>query len=161
MDAFALGSLIALRENNDKFPKRRSASAFVLAGVAVIGFCISFTALSNNCSLLDAYRLYKTSAGYLNNPYTCNVYIGFSLITAGLVLATKSVTVCRLLRPLVMIGNVSYSAYLIHYPVNVLLLRLMDNRWIVFGITFVLSVVTARIIEQLLSKAKYAMRKQN
>lgn len=153
MDAFALGSLIALRENDGAFPKRKVVQySCLLAGLAVIAFCISYTALSNSCSLLDAYRLYKTSSGYLNNPYTCNVYLGFSLITAGLVLATKSISVGRLFTPLVMIGNVSYSAYLIHYPVNVLLLRVTDNRWIVFGITFVLSVVAAWIIEQSLSK---------
>lgn len=162
MDAYALGSLIALRENDGAFPKRKAVQySCVCAGLAVIVFCISFTALNNSCSLIDAYRLYKTSSNYLNNPYTCNVYLGFSLITAGLVLATNGISVCRLFTPLVMLGNISYSAYLIHYPLNVLLLSVTDNRWIVFGITFVLSVVAAWIIEHFLSKANYAMKKRS
>lgn len=162
MDAFALGSLLALYENDGAFPKRKAVQySFLFAGLAIIVFCISYTALSNSCSLANAYRLYKTSASYLNNPYTCNVYLGFSLITAGLVLATKGISVSKVFTPFVMIGNVSYSAYLIHYPVNVLLLRVTDNRWIVFVITIVLSVVAALIIEQLLSKARSVMKKQN
>lgn len=153
MDAFSLGAMLALYENNGVCPKRSMIQySCLLGGLAVIVFCISYTALSNSCSLSDAYRLYKTSSGYLNNPYTCNVYLGFSLIMAGLVLATKDVSVCRIFTPFVMIGNVSYSAYLIHYPVNVLLLRVTDNRWIVFGLTFILSVVAAYVIEKLLSK---------
>ena len=159
MDAFALGSLLAyLETEEEKNIRKRIKNLSLILGLVVILFSIGCTALSNGCTFIDAYRLYKTSSSYLTNPLTCNVYLGLSLITVGLILAVKDISVHKMLAPLVIIGNVSYSAYLIHYPVNVLLLKVLDNRWIVFGMTFIFSVIVAWIVEKMINKAKVMMK---
>lgn len=54
--------------------------------------------------------------------------------------------------PFVMIGNVSYSAYLIHYPLNRKLFNVTNNRWIIFAITLIFSVILAWIIDTFINK---------
>ena len=153
MDAFALGAILAHieTEKDDHNIRQRIKYCSLILGLIIILFSIGCTALSEGCNFIDAYRLYKTSSSYLTNPWTSNVYLGFSLITVGLILAVKDISVHKKLTPLVVVGNVSYSAYLIHYPINVLLLQFTNNRWSVLFITFVVSVIAAWIVEKIIN----------
>lgn len=151
MDAYALGSLLALREDDEDIYHQKYKYVFVVLGLIVIMSCVFVTAFCNNCSLTGAYCLYNTASGYMNNPYTCNIYIGFSLLSVGLIALFKDIVINRLMMPVVAVGNVSYSAYLIHFPINQLLMKITDNGWVVFGVTFVVSVVAAWIVEKVIS----------
>ena len=48
---------------------------------------------------------------------------------------------------LVELGGITYSAYLIHYPVNVVLRVVCKNEWIVFFLTMCSAIACAVIIE--------------
>lgn len=162
MDAYALGALLVYvdSESNDK-NKRLFKHSCLILGLIIIIFSVCFTAQNSECSIIEAYRLHKTSETYLGSVYTCNLYLGFSLVTVGLVLTLKNISVHRVLTPLVMIGNVSYSAYLIHYPLNRKLFKVTDNRWIIFAITFIFSVILAWIIDTIIYKIKHKIKKRD
>lgn len=112
----------------------------------------------NGISLSGAYNLYKSSDNYLNSALTCNVYLGFSLLTVRLIQFSKSFRAKgKLSHLLVELGDITYSAYLVHYPVNIVLRVVCKNVWIVFFLTISASIVCAVIIE----KMNYFYKNQN
>ncbi len=124
---------------------------FCLCGLAFIIVTIGVTAQINNTTLLGAYTMYKSSINYLNHPFTCNVYLGFSLLTVGLVRYSKEIVGDgKLSKALAACGNITYSAYLIHYPINVVMRYVCDKSWIIFVMTTIISIVGSFVIERIL-----------
>ncbi len=149
MDAFAIGSLMALSEKEQSKKMKKFSWIVGLCGICVIVGSVGITAYLNRISFSGAYSLYKSSGNYLNHALTCNVYLGFSLLTVGFVQFSKLFnaegTIARIF---VSLGNLTYSAYLIHYPITVVLKVIFDNRWIVFGATTIITVLCSIIIEK-------------
>ena len=153
-DAFAIGSLLALFEARPIKNKTKSIAlgATLALGVAVIVSCIAVSAFTSGRSFIEAFESYKTSANYFNNPYTCNLYIGFSLLGAGLLYFVKIPSFKALVfKPFVACGNVSYSAYLIHFPICQILRSKIANEWIAFAITLVATLIASFLVEWILS----------
>ncbi len=151
MDAFAIGSTMALSE---KVQSKKSGIFNWILGVC--GLCIIFgsimvTSYLNEISFSGAYSLYNSSDNYLNNILTCNVYLGFSLLGVGLIHISKLFrTECKNMYLLERLGSITYSAYLIHYPVNVILRINCKSVWVVFILTLCVSITCAAIIEKIL-----------
>ena len=149
MDAFAIGSLMTLSEKEQSKKVKRLNWIYGLCGIGVIVGSVVITAYLNGISLDGAYNLYKSSDNYLNSALTCNVYLGFSLLTVGLVQFSKIFkTEGKFCNILVKLGDITYSTYLIHYPINVVLKVVCKNVWIVFFLTISMTIVCAVIIER-------------
>lgn len=140
MDAFVVGSLLSLSEAGKEKDTRFLNWTLVICGLGIIVSSICITAYLNEISFDGAYILYKSSENYLNNVLTCNVYLGFSLLTVGLLQFSKLFKADgKLAKGFVVLGNYTYTGYLVHYPIIVLLKRYVDNRWIVFVVTTMLT----------------------
>lgn len=149
MDAFAIGSLMALSEKEQSKKAKQLNWIYGLCGLGIVAGSVGITAYLNGISLSGAYNLYKYSDNYLNSALTCNVYLGFSLLTVGLVQLSKLFrTGGKFSRILVKLGDITYSAYLIHYPVNVVLRVVCKHVWIVFFLTICTAIVCAVVIER-------------
>lgn len=150
MDAFAIGSLLAMKDE-DRHEKKVYSYCIAGCGVLLVFTSIIMTARLNDIDFIQSYCLYKTSKGYLDHPFTCNVYLGFSMLSVGLIRFAKG-TIKRNLFTKIMIlcGNMTYIAYLLHYPITVVLKRINCNEWISFAITMVVSLIGANILEKIL-----------
>lgn len=149
MDAFAIGSLMALSKKEQSKKVKYLNYIYGLCGLGIIVGVVGITAYLNGIPLGEAYSLYKSSDNYLNSALTCNVYLGFSLLTVGLVQFAKLFRAeGKRSHLLVELGGITYSAYLIHYPVNVALRVVCNNVWIVFLLTISVTIVCATIIEK-------------
>ncbi len=162
MDAFALGSLLAMYDDSKLFRNRAFSGILLsLSGIVFVIACICVTSGNSGVDFIGGYKLYNSSDNYLNHPFTCNVYFGFQLLTAGLI------SIFRLVRadgpfwkPFVKIGNVSYTAYLLHYPINMELKSYIVSRPMVFVITVIASVALALLVEWLISLVRAAFKKR-
>ncbi len=160
MDAFALGSLMSLFEAGKEKVTRPLSLTLGVCGLAIIVCSICITAYLNKISFGGAYTLYKSSENYLNNALTCNVYLGFSLLTVGLVQFSKLFKADgKLAKGFVVLGNYTYTGYLLHYPIMVLLKLSFDNRWIVFVGTTILTVLCSIVIEKMFDKIRMRLKK--
>lgn len=161
MDAFALGSLMALYEKN-----KTKQNPWVFIGAGVLGIFIIFgsifaTACLNEIGFLQAYALYSTSKNYLNSLLTCNIYLGLSLFAIGLLWVSKQFEIKgKIVQSIIICGNVSYSAYLIHYPINVVLERVCQNEWLVFLVTTVVTLVCSIVIEKIIKEIQLRIKKR-
>lgn len=148
MDAFAIGTLMALSEKGQSKNLKQLNWIYALCGLGIVVGSVGITAYLNGISFGGAYKLYQSSDNYLNSALTCNVYLGFSLLAVGLIQFAKLFRAeGKLSHLLVELGGITYSAYLIHYPVNVVLRVVCKNEWIVFFLTMCAAIVCAVIIE--------------
>ncbi len=151
MDAFAIGSFIALLEKEQNKKIKQLNWVFTLLGLGIVVVSVGITSYLNGVSLAGAYNLYKSSANYLNSALTCNVYLGFSLFTVGVIQFSKLFRAeGRFSHLLMKLGGFTYSMYLIHYPVNIVLRIVFENEWIVFLLTISATIVCAVIIEKMI-----------
>lgn len=149
MDAFAIGSLMTLSEKEQSKKVKKLNWIYGLCGLGIVVGALGITAHLNGISLGEAYNLYKSSGNYLNSGLTCNVYLGFSLLAVGLMQFSKLFRARgKLSHLLVKLGDITYSTYLIHYPVNVVLRVVCKNVWIVFSLTIITAIVCSVIIEK-------------
>lgn len=157
MDAFAIGSLLALSEE----AKIKQHQMFeTVVGMLIIFLSLCITANLNNTSLLYAYNMYKTSEAYLNNPFTCNVYLGFSLVSVGLIsLAKKEIKESKFTKIIVLCGSLTYAAYLFHYPITYVFRRVDYNKEIALFVTVIVSMLGANIIEKIMAKIRNGLAK--
>lgn len=130
-------------------------------GMFIILGSIFATACLNEIGFLQAYALYSTSKNYLNSLLTCNVYLGLSLFAIGLLWVSKQFeTKGKIAQSFVICGNASYSAYLIHYPINVVLERVCQNEWLVFFVTTVVTLVCSIVIEKIIKEIQLRIKKR-
>ena len=162
LDAFAIGSLLALLETSSVRKKHKDIilGTALLLGMTIIVSCILITARIKEISFIKAFDSYKSSENYFNNAFTSNLYIGFSLIGVGLLYFFKKNHFHNcLFKPLVVCGNISYSAYLIHYPICRILLEFVSNRLMIFACTFVLTLMISFLLELGVTCLKTLMKK--
>lgn len=155
-DAFALGSLLAIKVRVNKVTKR------VVWGLSLLGLggilaSIFVIAENNQVSLLAGYKLLSSSKNYLGNWFTGNIYLFISWFAVGIVgllflhdeSTDKPIGVLGKL--FVALGDNSYAFYLFHWPVLVILQRFIENWWITFPVVFVVTVVAAIFFDKVYS----------
>ena len=126
-----------------------------IAGVIGIIGCILLISNSENASFLQAYQLLSYSKNYLNNWITANIYVFISLLTTGLVGVmyfhdTKTVGKNgNIEKAFVKLGNNSYTLYLFHWPILVVLKHLINYWWALFIGTFIISFIAMLVFNRL------------
>ncbi len=148
-DAFASGSLLAIAFKEEKVDGK--ISILGLVGFAGIVGCIAWMSNSKDLSFVSAYQLLSSSKNYLNNWFTGNIYLFISLLTTGTVGLLyihdekKSNVVGRIEKAFVKLGDNSYILYLFHWPILVVLKRLVHHWGILIIATFFVTIVAAMI----------------
>lgn len=154
MDAFALGSILALLELNKTTKKSDliSGTTVALFGVAFIIVCIVITSSIFNVDFISAYKLYSSSDNYLNNAITGNVYLGFSLLGVGLLQVIKTIDLPqnKAINFITYLGGLTFYSYLLHYSIVMILLKKISDRWIVFLISSISSIVLSFALEKII-----------
>lgn len=160
-DAFAVGSLMAIgllkKDKRDIF-----YGALLIIGVVLLVGCFAYTANEFKVSIGEGYKLYKTSDHYLANAFTGNVYLAITLISSGLLFfSLKCLEVKKWVKPLVLIGDISYTGYLIHWPIRVVVIHFVNNPWVAFVVVLIITVVGSIIIDNLIAvvREKIAVRR--
>lgn len=159
MDAFGLGSLLAVSCNKNVV-KKNSLYACVLLGISGIFISIIYLARSNHLSLLDGYKLLSSSKNYLTNALTGNIYLFISLLSVGII-GSLYANSCKekdkkdtffetILRK---IGDDSYVLYLFHWPILVVVKRVLTENWlltfpIVLSATFFAALLFKRVLRK-------------
>lgn len=149
-DAFAVGSLMAI----DFVPHRKRNIVYsmaIMVGIVFLIGCFVHTAKVNDVSITEGYALYKSSKYYLTNVFTGNVYLAITLISSGLLYFSLKIPDVRILKPLVALGNISYTGYLIHWLVRVVLAHFLSNPWILFLAVLIVTMVSSLIIDKVAS----------
>lgn len=155
MDAFGIGVLLAIY-NCEKSRNKNSQSLLgfilMLSGVIMTCFCIKTTSQIFNISFFEAYKSYRTSGNYLNNWFTCNLYLFIDIFSVGLLMMImdKKDFVNRPLHLLSKIGDISYEGYLIHYPILIVLSHVLKNEFLLFVITLIVTLGLSWILSNCL-----------
>ncbi len=143
-DAFACGSLLAIGTKEEKVDRRVG----ILGGLGLSGIvgCIIWMSNSNGISFMSAYQLLSSSKNYLNNWFTGNIYLFISLLTTGIIGLLyirdekRSNDVNILEKALVKLGDNTYVLYLFHWPIFVVLRRIVHHWGVLFPMTFIVSI---------------------
>lgn len=146
-DAFACGSLLAIDVRENKLNKKIGLLSII--GITGIVSCIGMIAINNNISFSQGYLLLSTSKNYLNNFFTGNIYIFISLLATGILgllfLKDKKSTrdLIGIEKWFIKLGNYSYILYLFHWPILVVLKKLVSSWKITFPAVLATSIVIA------------------
>lgn len=157
-DAFAIGSILAIREDGNDEGRNRLI-VLMPVGLILIISSVFVTAKIANVSLGEAYSLYSSSENYLNHWYTCNIYFFISLFFVG-VLGLLSLfeqannIVCRILA---WCGDYSYTAYLLHWPIRVFMLQFIEKSAFAAYANIIISLLGAFALEKILSLVRKVM----
>lgn len=152
-DAFACGSLLAIKSRSEKLNRKIGMMCIPgLAGIAVIVYVI---AVNSGISLWQGYLLLSSSKNYLNNWFTGNIYLFISLLIAGLVgllylhdseRTQESGMITRLF---VIMGDNSYVLYLFHWPILMVMMRIIKPWYFNFPLTFIASIIATYIFDKI------------
>lgn len=145
-DAFACGSILAIRFKQNKLDEKVVLSLLTISLLGIVGV-ISYIAHLNNLSFVNAYRLLNSSENYLNNVWTGNIYLFLSLLTASVIdlliyidqNRKKKIGIIE--KYLILLGNNSYVLYLFHWPVRVVFKMFIKHWSLLFGLTLLTSVI--------------------
>ena len=152
-DAFACGSLLAIGIKEDKVDWK--IGTLGILGLGGIVGCITWIAHTNGINWVAAYQLLSSSKNYLNNWFTGNIYLFISLLTTFMVGLLylhdeqKSSGVGTIGRAFVRLGDYSYVLYLFHWPILVVLKRLVHHWGVLLPLTFIISIGAALIFNML------------
>ncbi len=151
-DAFAAGSLLALYGEKE-ITKKRSLYLMVVGSVLLI-ISIAVTASINHMTFVQGYNLYSDSKNYLNNIYTCNVYMYIVILSAGIMSLCFRISQVhtRFFKLLAWCGDYSYGAYLLHWPIRMFVLHFISGNIIVAFIVSGISIIGSFFLEKLLGK---------
>ena len=125
MDAFAVGSLLAIQLEEDS-QKKVLTTSWIAGVLGVLGIVASWLCLmkAHNLSLLNAYRSLNNSDRYLANLVAGNLYLYFALVFYWLIAGVglkdiygKAASANWLGRVLKYLGDTSYVMYLFHWPI--------------------------------------------
>ena len=118
------------------------------------------TSKVNGVSFFEAFHSYEYSDNYFNHPFTSNLYLGFSILGVGFLYFLKKINFnSKFFIPFLLLGNISYSAYLIHFPIYRILSKYIDSLWLVFGITLLLTITLSFFVEWVIKLIKYTLVK--
>lgn len=151
-DAFAAGSLLALYGEKE-ITKKRSLYLIIIGTILLI-ISIAVTASINNVTFTQGYNLYNDSKNYLNNIYTCNIYMYIILLSAGIMSLCLRISQVqtRIFKLLAWCGDYSYGAYLLHWPIRTVVLRFISGNIMVAFIVAGISIMGSFFLEKLLGK---------
>ncbi len=151
MDAFALGTLVAIKTKEfDKEPNcrlREFSWVLVILGLAGIMLTIGMLSYHNGISFLEGYQLLSSSVNYLNHIITGNIYLYLSSLSAGIIgilYMYDSIGITHnnwFYKVFEWIGNKSYALYLFHWPFVVVCKALFGRWYISFIVCGVMSVL--------------------
>lgn len=153
-DAFACGSLLAIRVQSKRINKRVGIASVV--GIGGMIACIISMSIRNGLGIVEGYKLLSSSSHYLDNWFTGCIYLFISLFTVGLVGLLylhdeKQVDSehkkehSLLLRVFVALGDDSYTLYLFHWPILILLNHFVSEWMVTFPITLMISIAATLI----------------
>lgn len=149
-DAFAIGSLMAIGiVNEDK--KKTFYSIIGIISVILLLLCIAYTANEYNVSIVEGYGLYSSSRFYLTNVFTGNIYLIFALLSSSLLFFSFKIPDSRWTNPLVILGELSYTGYLIHWPIRFVFKHFISNVWLLFLLVLVATIIGSLIIDKTLN----------
>lgn len=146
-DAFACGSLLAICVEENKVD-HKVGILWILGLVGIVG-CILWISYSNGISFMSAYQLLSASKNYLNNWLTGNIYLFISLMTTGIIGLVcihdekRTYGERKIEKAFVMLGDNSYVLYLFHWPVLVLLKKMVHHWGVLFLLTFIVTIGAA------------------
>lgn len=154
IDAFACGALLAIGMREKKVCSKVSLLSVV--GIIGIILCIFLMSNRNEIRLIEGYKLLSSSGNYLNNWFTGNIYLFISLLTVGIVgwlFLHDEKTANRNKSPkfLVALGNKTYTLYLFHWPILVVIQYFIKNWIVLYIVTLSVSVVSTIVFDKLLS----------
>lgn len=167
LDAFAFGGLVASdiyfdHNSGKKTTRKYKYFLFSLIGIIGILLCWLYLDIANNMGFLEAYNLFGTARGYMNNLLSGNIYLFIDFLTIGLLnicIITESGTVRKsVLGLLEKLGNISYEAYLFHWPILVIVKHIVNN-WVALSlVTFVITVISSIVFDTLMKRARLLIR---
>ena len=155
-DAFACGSLLAIGARENKLQQR--AGILGITGIAGIVACIAWISVNNHISFVQAYLFLSSSKNYLNNWFTGNIYIYISLFATGLVGLLcrrderRAEEPKRVEKLFALLGDNSYTLYLFHWPVLVVIRRFVGTWAITLPVTLIVSIAAIVIFNKLYFK---------
>lgn len=160
-DSFAIGSLIAIFEKIEYKYKKHLFISLSCLGLICILISFLITSQIYNVSLWRGYTLYKTSTNYLNNLFTSNIYLFISLSSTGLLYFFNQHQVKNnfLINEIIKLGDISYTGYLIHWPIKVVIAHVIKNNWICFFLVVLFSILGCYILNKLFKIIPELIRK--
>lgn len=158
LDAFSLGSILALfvKENTIKASKKFLNVAGVIGAVGTIS-CIAIIAFYGATDFWGAYKLLSSSANYLNNCFTGNLYFYIALescFTIGKLLFYDSreyIAIETFEKQFVELGNKSYLLYLFHWPVLMIFKRFISVWYVLFAVVLAATLAVSIIFNKFLT----------
>ncbi len=161
-DAFALGSLLAILSINEKLNSK--IGILCVPGVLGIIACIYVIAIKNKVSILQGYLLLSSPTNYLNHYFTGNIYIFISLFITGFVGLLYLYDIRRennhgkIYNYFVSLGNNSYVFYLFHWPIRMVVYRVVKLWYIAFPLILLVTIVATFIFEKIYIKIRSKIR---
>lgn len=138
---FAIGGFAYLRTKQGK--KLWEDIGMLLVGIlGMVYICYRLTD-TLSCGMLQALLSMDSSNISLElGPYMILVYPLIGLAGGGIMgLLMRIPNDCCKCKPLICMGDHSYTLYLCHFPIVSILFLFLDNVWVVFGISLVLTLL--------------------
>lgn len=158
MDAFALGSILAIELMDESVEKSRMPVICGILGIFGLITSVVFLMYANHTDILTAYTLLDAKEYYLTNPVSGNIFLYIALLFYWVVYCLykkdNSGTdvygegASWLSHLFIYIGDRSYVLYLFHWPVLVVLRYIWNNWLFLLVVGGVISVVVTIIYEK-------------
>jgi peptidoglycan/LPS O-acetylase OafA/YrhL len=150
IDLLALGALLSCKERNlftskilIQFVKYSLATGIsgLLIVIAVVG------AINNDLS--GGYHSLKSPGNYQNNIFTAQIFFFLGLISIGIIdrCISKAGAMAKILSlPFLRhLGKISYGLYVYHFPVLLVVTRILENKIAITAITLIVTYIIAVI----------------
>lgn len=147
LDCWAIGGLLALNVK-EKGNNNRIMWIELLLGLSGIIAIIAYNAYVHSTSFTDAFQLYKSADGYMDNPITGNIHFFIALLSVGLLRycidTTKTHPVVSSV-PLVALGGMTYELYCFHYPILTFVKKVIHDQFLILITAFFITLVVSMI----------------
>ena len=165
LDSLGLGALLACHKaarNTNNLMNQVVKYSFKLGlfGMVVTGVAMAFL---KHINIYQAYELFETAPGYVNNPFTAQIYFFISLCAVGLIhscYASQGTLLVAILsnKLLAHLGKLSYGLYLYHWPIVFSLHRFIHSRILLcctaLPLTYVIALASFYSVEHFFNTKK-------